>query len=152
MQKCIRLSLERQAGGPRWLNEADSWLLNHETKHPSERAQDRLAALLKRQAREVMRSVTECSPGSISAQVARLIDLAEVIRFALAAELVDEGERCLSDAQLVHPGTLADYQAALAITRQQHRAPVFVSSAGSELAQINAKLDSIAVWLARGQA
>jgi len=99
-----------------------------------------------------MRSVTECPPASISAHIARLCDLTDVIRFVIASELVDEAERVITDRQLLHPSSLADYQSALALTRTQHRAPVFVSSAGSELAQINAKLETLAGWLARGQA
>jgi hypothetical protein len=57
--------------------------------------------------------------------------------------LVDADERQLSGPNLLHLHTLADYQAALDITRQQNRAPVFASRWSQELAELNAKLDAV---------
>lgn len=136
-----RLRLSRQPGESARDHADNERLLNLPT--PTHRRQDQFAALLKRQADEVMRAVTECSPAAIPQAMARLHDTAAVIRFAVSNGFVDPNETQLSGPNLLHLHTLADYQAALEITRQTQRAPVFASRWSNELGEIRAKLEAI---------
>jgi hypothetical protein len=140
-QTLCRLRLDRENGQSAREHAETERLLN--LPNPSARKQDQFACLLKRQADEIMRAVTECPPAALPQATARLRDLSEVIRFAVANGLVDADERQLSGPNLLHLHTLADYQAALDITRQQNRAPVFASRWSQELAELNAKLDAV---------
>lgn len=107
-------------------------------------ASEKLALMLKRQSRRVMADVTECPPDTLPAHLARLDDLSERMEHDLRHDLKETRESLPSGAQLLHPSTVADYLAALKITRAQHRAPAFVNSRDCELAALNRKLDTIA--------
>jgi hypothetical protein len=152
----FRLEPQRQPGELAVNHRCSQRILNTDPD-PRPRAQDRLAALLKTQAREVMRAVTECPPASVPAAVARLSDLDSIIRLAIETHLVDEGERSPSDHNPIHAHTLADFRLALSATRQYHRAPAFVSRWGDELAELraemgamSAKIDLLASLLSTG--
>lgn len=106
-----------------------------------------LADCLKRQARAVMRDLTECPPESIPSQLARLRDIEETANLVMSHGLVEEHERRLSGMQLAHPTTLMDFCAALDVTRQQHRAPCFVAPSQEQLDRIERKLDLLAGWI-----
>lgn len=95
------------------------------------------ADLLKPQARRIMGDITECPVDTIPAHLARLDDLREIFRHVIRHDFAETPESRLSGVQLLHPVTLADYLAALEITRQTHRAPAFVNSRDTELAEIN---------------
>jgi hypothetical protein len=114
--------------------------------------QELLAKMLKRQANAIMRDLTECPPDTIPAHLARLDDLRELIRFALSHNRVADAEGRLSGKQLLAPYTLADFLAALEITRQTFRAPAFVNSYDAGLARIEHKIDVLAGLFAQSQA
>jgi hypothetical protein len=151
-QAHFRLPIEPAAGFPRWQTRVDQALVNEHSNTPSPRHSDLFAALLKRQAREVMRCVTECPAAQIAAHVARAQDWRQIAHQAITAGFVDHDEGRLSGPNLIHCQTVADHLAALDITLREHRAPAFVSAEARELADINRKLDTLASWLARGQA
>ena len=90
-----------------------------------------------------MRAVTECPPASVPANVARLRDLEQVVSHVLSHGLVDADEGQLSGPNLVHLHTLADYVAALEITRRDLRAPCFASRWSTELAALHAGIEAI---------
>ncbi len=110
-------------------------------KTPSERL---FADLLKRQARKVMRDLTECPPDTIPAHLATLEALQDVIQFACQNGLLMEADTRLSGKQLMYPATVADFAACLVITRKQHRAPAFVNGDNAQLDRIEKKLDTLA--------
>lgn len=141
MQTVFRLRVDRQSGesirAHAWRQQRLNSPLNTVRQH------DAFAALLKRQADEVMRAVTECPPAAVPANVARLRDIEETIQHALKAGLVDSEEAQLSGPNLLHLHTLADYSAAIEITRRDLRAPAFASRWSTELAELHAGLDAI---------
>lgn len=108
-----------------------------------------LAEMVKRQARVAMRDVTDCPPNTIPAHLARLDDLIELARHVLQHSFADDPEATPSGCQLLHPETLADYLAALLLTRQQHRAPTWINATEKRDSEILHKLDVIAAHLNR---
>lgn len=96
-----------------------------------------------------MADVTECPPITLPAHLARLADVREVIGFALSHHFAETAEAVLSGAKLLYPATLADYAAALQITRRELRAPVFINSRDAEISEINRKLDTLAGLFSR---
>lgn len=109
------------------------------------------ADLLKRRARDACAAVTECPPDTIPANLARLDDLREIIRFAVNHRLAGDAESRRSDVQLVHPATLADWLEVIHATREIHRCPAYTGATARELAEINRKLDVIAGLLATNE-
>lgn len=107
------------------------------------------ADLLKRIARKIMGDVTECPPNTISAHLARLDDLLEVIRWQVNHVYRETPESSTSEAQLQYPQTLTDFIACLEITKKQHRAPVWVNSRDKEIAEIKDRLDQLAGLLSQ---
>jgi hypothetical protein len=142
-QCTFRLKAERLPGEPCWQHQSRQQTLNATPKAPTTRQRDSFAALLKSQAQEVMRAVTECQPAAVPANVARLTDLVAVIRAALSGGLVSADEGALTDGNLLHLYTLADHLAALEITRRDLRAPAFVSRQTSDHAAVMATLAEI---------
>lgn len=108
------------------------------------------ADLLKRQARAVMRSITTCEPQAIPAHVERIDALLEVIRHARTHDLISDAEKARTEAALVFAVTVADFQAALLLTRETHRAPSWAHAlAEDELAALHRKIDKLAGLLAQ---
>lgn len=108
-----------------------------------------LALLLKRQARAVMESVTECPPDTLPAHLARLAALVEIVRHSIEHETIPAAEARLSGKQLLYAATVADFLACLEITKATHRAPAVVTHRGSQLEEINRKLDLLAGLFSR---
>lgn len=148
-QRPLRLSTERRPGISIREHQQNQRLLNTEgprTVHP----QKLLADLLRRQARAVMKSVTQCEPAAIPAHVARIDSLLEIIRHAREHDLISDVEKARTEAALVFAVTVADFQAALLLTRDTHRAPSFVHClASDELSDLHRKIDCIAGLLAQ---
>jgi hypothetical protein len=148
-QRPLRLSTERKRGESIHAHQLNQRLLNTEgprTVNP----QKLLADLLRRQARAVMKSVTTCEPAGITAHVARIDSLLEIIRHAREHGLISEAEQARTEAALVFAVTVADFQAALLLTRDTHRAPSFVHClASDELSDLHRKIDCIAGLLAQ---
>lgn len=109
------------------------------------------ADLLKRLARRVMADVTECPAHTIPAHMARLSELREIIEFAVRHELVPGNETLRSDKQLIYAATVTDFLACLELTRQNHRAPVFVSDREEWAERIERKLDLLAGLVATNE-
>lgn len=107
------------------------------------------ADLLKRQARRIMGDVTECPPNTISAHMARLNDLLEIMRWMVNHDYRETAESSVSEAQLQYPQTLSDFISCLEITKKQNRAPVWVNSRDKEIAEIKDKLDQLAGLLSQ---
>lgn len=146
VQKQFRLSLPREKGQPQWQHTAIERDLNAPARG-TPYTQDRLAVLLKDQAREVMREVTQCVPAALPVALAHLRDIQNVIHFAIQHRLVNEAERTLSGRNLIHCYTLCDYAAALDVTRQAHREPPFASQERREHEEIITRLDTLAAML-----
>ncbi len=108
--------------------------------------------LLKRLARRVMGDITECPPNTVSAHLARLDDLLEIIRWMVNHDYRDTAESSVSAAQMQYPETLCDFLACLEITKKQHRAPVWVNSRDKEISEIKERLDLLAGLLAQNPA
>ncbi len=102
-----------------------------------------LADLLKRRMRRAMGDVTECPAHALPAHLARLDGLREIGEHCIRHWLRETPESLLSGAQLAYPVTVADFLAAMAITRREHRAPVFVNQRDAEISEIHRKLDLI---------
>jgi hypothetical protein len=104
------------------------------------------AELLKRHAREIMQCIGECNSAAIPANMARLRDIEEHIRFAIEHLLVPVHECGRSDKQLLYASTLADLLECLKITAKDHRAPQVVAESALTgwLAKLERKLDIIA--------
>jgi hypothetical protein len=113
-------------------------------EHVPEKREKIFCDTLKRQAVRVMADVTECNPVSMSAQMARLNGLIEVIADAIRYRFVPGPDTLRSDAQLAHPQTLVDYLECLKLTRSTHRAPSFVNSRDSDIADIKHMICSLA--------
>lgn len=115
---------------------------------PPQRHQQRLAALLRRQAASVSDDVMTCPAPMLPAHLARLRDLREIMSLAVACDgLIPADERQRTDRQLIHPATVADWLAALEIQSRTHRAPAWVNTTGEAIAQINRKLDTLAAMV-----
>lgn len=118
------------------------------TSTTPERAQARLAALLRRQAADIGETVTTCPPDAITHAMARLRDIREIMQLAISHEgLLPERERQRTDRQLMHPATVADWFATLEITARMHRTPAWVNSTQAELGKINARIECIAAMI-----
>lgn len=111
----------------------------------------RLADLLKRQARAVMRDITTSAPEFIGVHVQRLDALREVIQHVLRYDLNETPESALSGNQLQFAATLADFLTCLEYTRKEHRMPCGFSVAPDDVAGLHRKLDLIAGLLASPQ-
>lgn len=148
MQARFRLALPRVHGESARHHAERERFLNQE-QQPSPSASHRLAAHLKAQAREVMRSVTECPPAAIGIAVSRLIDLDNTIALILRLGLVDESEAAVSDLNPCHAVTLADYRNALAFTRRNNRGPAYVSRWAEDLERLEGKIDLLASVIGR---
>lgn len=140
-QKAFRLRLPTI--GPRWKVQAAEFALNDArgTVPPEKLFCD----LLKRLANAAMQDATECEPVTVSAHVARLRDFESIMAcLCRHPELLPTGEELPSGYALTHPSTLADYQAAINITRARHRAPAFVNKWASEFQALHDRIDSLA--------
>jgi hypothetical protein len=96
-----------------------------------------------------MQDTTGCPPATIPAHLARLDDLIDLYRHHLQHTFAGTDEETSSGCQLLHPNTLADYLAAMLLTRQQHRAPKWINATEKRDAEIIHRLDIIAAHLER---
>lgn len=102
------------------------------------------AEYLRREARLVMAAVTECDPVQLPAHLARLDSL---------RELIADSEKIASSFNPLNAAyTVGDFEFCLVETRKTHRAPAFLNSRDTELAQINHKLDLLAGCFAQSAA
>jgi hypothetical protein len=142
MQKTLFFQLDRAAGEAAYRHALREHDFNSAESHiPPGKL---LCDLVKRQAALVMKDVTECPPVVVNAHLARLDAIREVIGHLMRHDCCDNGESSLSGGQLLYPRTLADFDAALRITREQHRAPVFVTERDEQLTRVERKLDILA--------
>lgn len=152
-QKVLRLEISRRAGqtkvsvldANRNLRESIRFDGTTQPKTP----QVLYAAMLKRQAREIMGCVTECESVNVSAQMARLRDVEELIRFAINHDYIPANECGRSDKQLIYAATVGDVLECIIITKKTHRAPTCVSQRDEDLTRIERKLDLIAGAIVR---
>ncbi len=149
-QKLMRLDLPRQDSRPKYLQDMEVRILNEHVQHPerfSPRKQDQFAALLKRQAREIMCHVTTCPAVQLPGAIARLDDWLAVADAAIANRFVDTDECIRSDRALLYALTLADFVAAVELTRRDNRAPSFVTPDKEFRDGVNRRLDLIFAFL-----
>jgi len=131
-QKILRLSLPRNLSEPAYAHRLNEHFLNFPPqKIPKAKL---LADLLRRQSRKIMADITECPPLTLPAHLARLDGLIELFRHLLRHDYEETSEAVLSGVQLLYPATLADFLAAMEITRKQHRAPAFTNSRDTDVA------------------
>ena len=107
-----------------------------------------LADLLRRKARCVCADVTECDPATLPAHLARLRDVLDVIEHHLRHDLRETPEAVAGFNPLAGAYTLADWREVLVHTRNVHRAPCFVNSRDTDLAEIKRGIATIAGLLA----
>lgn len=143
----LHLTLPRKPGTPLWQHRVEEQMINADPEEKP-RAKRQLADLIKRQAKEALRAVTECAPAALPANLARIRDLDEIILLAIRLDLTEEPEADLSDPAPVAAHTLGDFRLAIQCARELHRAPAFVSATAAELAGVNRRLDAIAGLLA----
>ena len=103
-----------------------------------------LADMLKRHAASIMRDVTECPPDTLPAHIQRLDECLDLMKLVVRHGLISPPECRISGAQLCQPSTVLDFSEALAITRNQHRAPSLKGLPSSQLDRIEAKIESLA--------
>lgn len=151
LQTQIRYRVQGAPGQPAWKAKADQSLINRPLPEATEARLDTtpLADLLKKQAREIMRSITECVPQQIPAQVARARDWEQVARLAIETGMLPEWECRLTGRQLICAASLADYRVAVELTCREHRMPAFVSRGMSDLSEVIDRLDTLAAYLMR---
>lgn len=149
-QRALLLSLRRSNGDSKAAFQHLQSVFNRhelpfETGHtPPEKL---LADLLKRQATQVMRDITECPPDTLPANVCRLDCVLETLKFAVRHGLVEPAECRISGAQLCYPATCEDFSEALAVTRRQHRAPALQGLPDAQLDRIENKLETLAAFI-----
>ena len=149
-QRSIRFALPTVPGQSNAARRREETILNNPPRFESDGK--RLADLLKRLACEAMDAVTECPSHVIGAHVARMEAVAKVAQLVMACGFVPGSETLRSDHQLTTPRTLADHVEAMAITKQTHRAPCWLTTRDTALEQINRKLDVLAGLLAHSPA
>ena len=153
-QKTLRFTLNRRDGELAVNHRISEEILNHkynlETKKPGRDnvAQCLKCSMLKKLARRAMAAVTDCPPDTIGAHVARLDDLIEIIGLELRHDLKETPEATMGQTPL-KPYTVAEYLFCLTWTKQQHRAPAFMSQRDEDISQINRKLDMLAGLLSK---
>lgn len=103
-----------------------------------------LADLLRRKARCVCADVTECDPATLPAHLARLRDLLDMIEHHLRHDLGETSEAVRGFNPLAGAYTLADWREDLIHTRSSHRAPCFVNSRDTDLAEIKRGIATLA--------
>ena len=143
-QNSFRLSVARLPGETHRLHNYRQADLNGKSAVEPVPAEKLFADLLKRQARAAMAAVTECQPVSLPLALLALETVKEVILHAQRHELTPGAESLRSDAQLAHAVTLADLLACMELTRQEHRAPVFLNSRDTELAALRHDFSQLA--------
>lgn len=123
---------------------------NYENKTDAKKL---LADLLRNQARRVMADITECPPVQMPSHLARLDFLRDLIAFARNHDLISDAEKVASSFNPLNAAyTVGDFEFCLVETRKTHRAPSFLNSRDTELAQINHKLDLLAGCFAQSAA
>lgn len=143
-QRAFRLRLPPQhpisRDERRW---SEAWLNDDRGTVPAVKL---LADLLRRVAVAAMQDATECEPACLPAHQARLRDIESILACVTRhpGELSPAGDAALSGYQLSHPATLADFQAAVNVTRRTNRCPAFVNKWHQEFDALHQKLDSLA--------
>ena len=123
--------------------------ISREETSPKIPAEKLFADLLKRQARSVMASVTECPSHTLPAHLARLDDLRDLFGMVMRHQFAETPESLPSGKQLMYAATLHDFAACLELTRKNHRAPAFVSSDDAWQERMEKKVDMLAGFLMR---
>jgi len=103
MQTHFRLDVPPDPTSPAWSRRLTRSTLN-QPDGPTPAKPDRLAKLLRDQAREIFRSVTECQPLQIAAHIARLDDWRAVAALAMESGLVADHETQLTGQILAIAG------------------------------------------------
>lgn len=149
----LRLTVSRMPGETSLNHTWRQRLLNgSETPASKVQPEKLLADMIKREARAIMSNITECAAEQIPAHLGRLGFLRELIHHATRNELIPGAETRLSGRQLLFAHTVADFAAALEITKQTHRAPAFLNQRDADIAEINRPLDLLAGLFARSPA
>jgi hypothetical protein len=151
-QKSLRFSVSRLPGETATAHATRERLINKGREHFPVPPEKLFADLLKRQAKRVMADITDCPANMLPAHVARLNDLRDIVRHAINHSLVPDSERELSGRQLLFCYTLADYLAALELTKAANRAPAFINSRDEAVERIERKIDLLAGLFAGSRA
>jgi hypothetical protein len=151
-QKSLRFTVARIPGETSNAHASRERLINKGREHFPVPPEKLFADLLKRQAKRVMADITDCPANTLPAHIARLNDLRDIVRHAVNHKLVPDYECGLSGRQLMFCSTLADYAAALELTKSAHRAPAFINSRDEAVERIERKLDLLAGLFANSPA